>query len=183
MLGRKAVAVLATFFATVVGAVGTGQPCAVAKAEAVSDSDARVAIEQWLKLLSEGPIAVSPKVTRIDDSVSQVFDGDRFYAIRFMRYPRAVKPPDSLKLENVVCVRANRSVIRIENIDWRRRLIFNPNGKTKAAVWSNRKLGDGDECHGPLGCAHSQADQHRYWIRSGTPSTEGIYVTNHVTTN
>jgi hypothetical protein len=73
--------------------------------------------------------------------------------------------------------------IRIENIDWRRRLIFNPNGKTKAAVWSNRKLGDGDECHGPLGCAHSQADQHRYWIRSGTPSTEGIYVTNHVTTN
>ena len=73
--------------------------------------------------------------------------------------------------------------IRIENIDWRRRLIFNPNGKTKAAVWSNRKLGDGDECHGPLGCAHSQADQHRYWIRSGTPSTEGIYVTNRVTTN
>ena len=47
--------------------------------------------------------------------------------------------------------------IRIENIDWRGGLIFNPNGKTKAAVWSNRKLGDGDECHGPLGCAHSQA--------------------------
>ena len=47
--------------------------------------------------------------------------------------------------------------IRIENIDWRGRLIFNPNGKTKAAVWSNRKLGDGDECYGPLGCAYRQA--------------------------
>jgi hypothetical protein len=79
----------------------------------------RQAVEAWLKDLNNGqPLPVPPTIAAADDdAVRTLFPDGRFYTVRFMRFPRAVIPPNRLKLENLVRVRPDGSVDRIESLD------------------------------------------------------------------
>jgi hypothetical protein len=86
-------------------------------------TDSRQAVDNWLKDVVTGQ-SVPPKTEAVDDeAIRSLFPDDRFYAVRFMRYPRAVKPPSPLKLENLVRVRPDKSVERIENLDALKKLL------------------------------------------------------------
>ena len=84
----------------------------------------REAVEAWLNSVSEGKqYSPPPKIALVDESVRSFFPEDRFYSICYMRYPRAIKPPESLKLENLVRVRPDASVERVESIDALKKLV------------------------------------------------------------
>jgi hypothetical protein len=92
----------------------------------VADEKSRSALDAWLNALSKSrPVPVPPKIASVDGAVGAVFPGERFYAIRYMRYPRAIKPPESLKLENLVCVHSDQSVERIADVEALKKL-FEP---------------------------------------------------------
>ena len=83
-----------------------------------ADDKSRDAVDAWLKTLTKDkPLPVPPKIAGVDDAVHRFFPDERFYTIQFMRYPRAVKPPAPLKLENLVQVNPDGAVHRIENLD------------------------------------------------------------------
>ena len=76
-------------------------------------------VDQWLTDIAKGkPVEAAPKIAPVDGgAVNTLFTHDQFFTKQFMRYPRAVKPPGSLKLENLVRVRTGGSVERIEDVD------------------------------------------------------------------
>jgi len=92
--------------------------------DGAADDKSRAAVDAWLRriMTSDGatdvqPVPVAPKVVPIDEAVRRVFPEDRFYSVRFLRYPRAVMPPRPLALENLVCVRPDGSVDWIKDLD------------------------------------------------------------------
>jgi hypothetical protein len=89
-----------------------------------SDDKSREAVYAWLKDLTKGKSGLGePKIALVDGSVRDMFPHDRFYSIRFMRYPRAVKPPAPLKLENLIRVRSNGLVEQIGTLDALKNLV------------------------------------------------------------
>jgi hypothetical protein len=111
---------LATTFTSLVMVMSAMQP-GNGEAAPMDDSEAakgRAAVQAWLKDLANGkPLPDPPKIAAVDETLSNVFPDDRFYTVRFIRYPRAVKPPTPLKLENLVSVSQDGSVQRIESLD------------------------------------------------------------------
>jgi hypothetical protein len=78
----------------------------------------RDAVDAWLEGLSKGKAPpVPPKIAAVDAAVRELFPHEHFYTIRYLRYPRAVRPPGPLKLENLVCVHTNGTVDRLENLE------------------------------------------------------------------
>jgi hypothetical protein len=100
--------------------------------EPLTSETGRQAVEAWLNTISKDHPTVPPKILAVDDKVRTVFPDDYFYAIRYMRYPRAVKPPESLKLENLVRVRRDGTVHRIENLDALKELFAKQLGAVKS---------------------------------------------------
>jgi len=74
-------------------------------------------VKTWLKGLCKGEPQGLSKIEAVDAAVRRLFPDEQFYSVRFMRYPRAVKPPAPLKLENLVGVHADGSVERIDSLD------------------------------------------------------------------
>jgi hypothetical protein len=87
----------------------------------------REVVEAWYSaLVKDAPPEATPTIAAVDDAVvCAAFPDDHFYALRFMRYPRAVLPPVTLNLENLVRVRANGTVERIESVESLKKL-FKP---------------------------------------------------------
>jgi len=84
----------------------------------IAADKSRDAVDAWLKALTKGkPLPAPPKIAVVDEAVRSLFPDNQFYTVQFMRYPRAVKPPVPLKLENLVQVRSDGSVDRIESLD------------------------------------------------------------------
>jgi len=83
------------------------------------DATSRAMVEAWLRELmgDEAPPA-PPKIVPVEsDALRRVFPKDRFYAVRFMRYPRAFKPPRPLRMENLVRVRPGGKVFRVPSLN------------------------------------------------------------------
>ena len=93
--------------------------CSIADSNTGSaDQESRAALDAWLKTLSKDkPLPSAPKIAAVDGAVAALFPEDRFFTVQFMRFPRAVTPPVSLQLENLVRVQADGSVDRIENVE------------------------------------------------------------------
>jgi len=134
---------LAALSVVLAGQDGTDQ-----KGGAAADKS-RDAVEAWLKALTKGEaLPAPPTIAAVDGSVLSFFPDDRFYAVRFMRYPRAVTPPAPLRLENLVRVRPDGSVDRIESLDALKKL-FEPkltnvrdDGKVRAALLACLRLAE-----------------------------------------
>jgi len=74
----------------------------------------RAALDTWLGHI---PGSKDGKVAPVDDAaIRTVFPGEHFYTVRFMRYPRAQLPPDPLRLDNLIRVKPDGSVERIEDL-------------------------------------------------------------------
>jgi hypothetical protein len=117
--GRATGTLLALVAMIGVAQLGNGRAASAedAKTGPASDRTNRAAIQKWLDSVSKTVHPpIPPKVVQVDGVNDQVFPADRFYAIRYTRFPRAVKPPDSLGLENLVRVRPDGSVERIESL-------------------------------------------------------------------
>src|SRR5262249_32781113 len=83
----------------------------------------------WLKKLAKEdaakdrpPSPIAPRVTEVDGDVRRFFPDDRFYGVRFPRFPQAIAPYGSLKSENVVRVRPDGSVEPVEGYDGLKKL-------------------------------------------------------------
>jgi hypothetical protein len=88
------------------------------------DDKSRKVVEAWVTEIAKGEsVPVLPKIAAVGDAVRKLFPDDRFYTVRYMRYPRAVIPPAPLKLDNVVFVRPNGTVERIESLEALQKLI------------------------------------------------------------
>jgi hypothetical protein len=115
MLLTKIAVVTASLTLLVLAAGWAGADGDDPKAGAAADKG-REAVEAWLKRLTKGEsLPAPPKIEAVNGAVSDFFPDDRFFAVRFMRYPRAVKPPPPLRLENLVRVRPDGSVDRVES--------------------------------------------------------------------
>jgi hypothetical protein len=81
------------------------------------------AVETWIRKVSSAPEAatatpIAPKIIPVEgDALRRTFPEDQFFAVRYMRFPRAVTPPAPLELENLVRVRKDGTVKRIEGIE------------------------------------------------------------------
>ena len=69
-------------------------------------------VQAWVKSLSKEKSAQAPlKIEAIEDeALHKVFPHDDFLFVRYMRYPRAVRPPEPLKLENLVQVDSEQHI-------------------------------------------------------------------------
>ena len=81
------------------------------------------AVKAWLHQITSAEsakeaVTIEPKIEPVEGgAVRRVFASDRYYAVHYMRYPRAVAAPKPLKQDNLVRVRPNGSVERIEDLD------------------------------------------------------------------
>jgi hypothetical protein len=84
----------------------------------------RAAVEAWVRhIMSSGsakaaPVPVKPSIEPVESAVvRRLFPDERYYAVHFMSYPRAVMTPPPLELNNLVRLRPDGSVDRIADLD------------------------------------------------------------------
>jgi hypothetical protein len=83
------------------------------------DDKSRAAVEAWLnRIMEHEPVKIVPKVEPVEcEAIGRAFPALHFYGVRFPRYPRAIKPPRTLRLENVVCVRPDETLEPVVDFD------------------------------------------------------------------
>ena len=83
--------------------------------ESTKTDKTRAALDTWLARIPE---AETGKVVSVDDeSVLKIFQDERFYVVRFMRYPRAQLVPPPLRLETLIRVQPDGSVQPLVDLD------------------------------------------------------------------
>ncbi len=74
----------------------------------------RAALDAWLDRI---PGAKAGTVAPVDDAaIGSILPREHFYSVRFMRYPRAQLAPRPLRLNNLIQVKSDGSVERIEDL-------------------------------------------------------------------
>jgi hypothetical protein len=85
------------------------------RGESAGRDRSRAALDAWLgRIPGSGAGRVAPVE---NEAVRRVFPAEWFYSVHFMRYPRAVIPPNPLKLDNVLGVSPDGSVKHLQNRD------------------------------------------------------------------
>jgi hypothetical protein len=102
----------------------------------------RAAVEAWVhRIMSSesakaAPVPVKPSIEPVESAaVRRLFPDERYYAVHFMSYPRAVATPPPLELNNLVRLRPDGSVGRIADLDELKKL------------WAEKLPPVGDEAH------------------------------------
>ena len=104
--------IFAAFVVLAWGARAVGDAVRVFVDPAPTPDASRAAVEAWLRqVMGDDAPPIAPKIVAVEsEPIGRALAGDRFYSVRFMRYPRAFKPPRPLRMENLVRVRSGKVV-------------------------------------------------------------------------